>query len=168
MTNATTFRRPTTTDGMRVHQLVANCPPLDPNSSYCNLLQCSHFAATSIAAETDGELMGFVSGYRLPEAPNTLFVWQVAVSEAARGQGLASRMLHALLTRSCNRDITRIETTITADNAGSWGLFTKLANALHCPLERIEHFDKDTHFQGQHASELLARVGPFDSAVLER
>ena len=168
MTNAMVFKRPATTDGMRVHQLVANCPPLDPNSSYCNLLQCSHFAATSVAAELEGELVGFVSGYRLPEAPNTLFVWQVAVSEKARGQGIASRMLQALLTRSCNRDITHIETTITEDNAGSWALFTKLAKALHCPLERRAHFDKDTHFQGQHASELLARVGPFDSAALER
>lgn len=167
MTKTTVFKRPTAQDGMRAHKLIAKCPPLDPNSSYCNLLQCSHFAATSIAAEQDDELVGFISGYRLPDAPHTLFVWQVAVSEVARGQGLASRMLQALLTRSCNRDITHIETTITEDNAGSWALFTKLAKSLHCPLERSSHFDKDTHFQGQHASELLAKVGPFDSARLD-
>ena len=30
------IRTPVIKDGMAVHNLIANCPPLDTNSSYCN------------------------------------------------------------------------------------------------------------------------------------
>src|SRR3546814_20531176 len=61
------LRRPTDGDGYNLHQLVARCQPLDTNSCYGNLLQCSDFADTAIAAENaQGELVGFISGYRPP------------------------------------------------------------------------------------------------------
>src|SRR5690606_41246864 len=84
------LRVPRATDGYALNQLVKRCPPLDTNSVYCNLLQCTDFSATSIAAEhTDGELVGFISGYCPPSRPDTLFIWQVAVDDRMRGQGLA-------------------------------------------------------------------------------
>ncbi|WP_053982087.1 diaminobutyrate acetyltransferase [Marinagarivorans algicola] len=165
MNTATVFDRPEVTDGMLVHTLVQHCPPLDTNSSYCNLLQCSHFADTCITAKRAGELIGFISGYRLPNQPHTLFIWQVAVSSDARGCGLASQMLLQLLARPSCQGVQQIETTITSDNAGSWALFTKLAKQLDAPLTRHTHFERDTHFAGQHDSELLARIGPISSAT---
>ena len=86
------FRAPKSTDGAQVHQLIENCPPLDTNSMYCNLVQCTHFADTSVAVTLDDEMVGFISGHLIPERPDTLFIWQVAVSKKARGQGLAGRM----------------------------------------------------------------------------
>ena len=117
------LRPPNLKDGIAVFELVKNFPPLDTNSSYCNLLQCSHFASTSVAAEHEGQLAGFISGYIIPDRPNTLFVWQVAVSEQARGAGLASCMLKNLLERANCENITHIETSITQDNQASWALF---------------------------------------------
>ncbi|MDA3870409.1 MAG: diaminobutyrate acetyltransferase, partial [Gammaproteobacteria bacterium] len=87
------LRKPISTDGAAVHRLISQCPPLDTNSMYCNLLQCTHFADTSVAAVQENELVGFVSGYIVPQRADTLFVWQVAVGDKARGQGLAGRML---------------------------------------------------------------------------
>ena len=46
--------RPTSQDGAGVFDLVARCKPLDENSMYCNLLQCSHFADTSVVTRNDG------------------------------------------------------------------------------------------------------------------
>ncbi|WIO74917.1 diaminobutyrate acetyltransferase [Porticoccaceae bacterium LTM1] len=158
-----TLRLPTTTDGARVHGLVANCPPLDPNSMYCNLLQCSHFSATSVAAEQNGELVGFISGYILPDTPNTLFIWQVAVGEAGRGKGLATRMLKHILSRPECSQVNHLETTITASNLASWALFRGLAEKLNTRLVELPFFDRDTHFNGEHDSELLARIGPFNT-----
>src|SRR3546814_20772399 len=63
-------------------------PILDTNSLYCNLLQCTHFAETCVLAERDGEISGWISGYRLVHDPEAMFVWQVAVHERARGRGL--------------------------------------------------------------------------------
>jgi len=69
------FRQPTAEDGYPLNQLVANSPPLDPNSVYCNLLQCTHFAETSVAVEESGQLVGFISAYIPPAKLDTVFVW---------------------------------------------------------------------------------------------
>src|SRR5690606_38843738 len=73
------LRMPRAEDGPRVSQLIASSPPLDVNSAYCNLLQCTDFSETCVLAERDGALLGWISAYRPPNAPELLFVWQVAV-----------------------------------------------------------------------------------------
>jgi L-2,4-diaminobutyric acid acetyltransferase len=148
---------------MTINQLVAISPPLDTNSAYCNLLQCSHFADTSVIAKESDQCLGFVSGYLIPARPDTLFVWQVVVSEAARGRGLASQLLEQLLERPACQQVRYVETTITEDNAASWALFRKLANHLTAELSEAVGFDKETHFHGAHASEHLLRIGPFQN-----
>ena len=157
-----TFREPASTDGYALNQLIESCKPLDTNSVYCNLLQCSHFSSTGCAAEMDGQLVGFVSAYRLPQDQQTLFVWQVAVAEAARGQGLAARMIESILERAAGQDIRYIEATITPDNGASWGLFESLARKFNTSLRRAPMFDRERHFAGQHDSEESVRVGPID------
>jgi L-2,4-diaminobutyric acid acetyltransferase len=157
------IREPELTDAMAVNRLVKRCTPLDENSAYCNLLQVGHFYGTSVAAESEGQLLGFVSGYRIPERLETLFVWQVAVDKAARGQGLASRMLSDLLARPDCRGIRFLETSITPDNEASLALFRKLAGSLSAEFTFTEWLDKSAHFDGQHKSEWLMRIGPFDN-----
>ncbi|QBG46904.1 diaminobutyrate acetyltransferase [Verrucomicrobia bacterium S94] len=154
------FHPPVSTDGYALHRLVAACPPLDPNSVYCNLLQCSHFNETAICAKEQGNLVGFISGYLIPDRPDTLFIWQVAVAEPARGQGLAGRMLLELLKRPACRNIQALETTITPTNKASQAVFSKLAAALHAPVKVSAGFDRDTHFEGIHESEELWHIGP--------
>ena len=164
-TTAITLRTPVKDDGFRLHQLVAECPPLDPNSIYCNLLQCSHFAETGVAAEKDGDLVGFISGYIPPQQPETMFVWQVAVHEKGRGQGLAKRMLKEIVGRDACKNVTHMETTITEDNEASWALFRSFARDMGAELTYHEHFEKETHFGGKHDSEFLLRIGPFTKPV---
>ena len=154
------LRPPRPEDGMSVFQLVAQCPPLDPNSIYCNLLQCSHFADTSVAAVCQGELVGFVSGYLVPDRPDTLFVWQVAVGAMARGQGLATQMLRNILKRPQCNQVSYVETTITSSNRASWALFEGLAKKFNTELASSLLFDRGKHFDGGHDSEMLVRVGP--------
>lgn len=155
------IRQPESTDGLALHELVAQCPPLDPNSIYCNLLHCSHFAQTGAAAWSEQNLVGFVSGYRVPERPHTLFVWQVAVSTAARGQGLGKRLIRDILDRQGNQDITHLETTITPDNEASWALFRGLARDLGAAVSDSVLFDQKAHFHDRHGSEVLLSIGPF-------
>lgn len=155
------LRPPTLEDGMNVHRLIALCPPLDTNSSYCNLLQCSHFSATSVAAQSDKGLQGFISGHIIPSRPNTLFIWQVAVAKEARGLGLASQMLAHILAREACANVSYIETTITEDNQASWALFRRLSSSLSTQLHSEAWMDKHAHFSRQHDSETLVRVGPF-------
>lgn len=161
MSNAITLRKPEAEDGMDLFELVERCPPLDPNSSYCNLLQCEHFSDTAVAAISDDCLVGFVSGYLKPSSSDVWFVWQVAVADEARGCGLAKRMLMSVLERDHFANVKYIETTITSDNQASWGLFISLAKKLNAPIEKSVAFDEHKHFKGRHKTEYLVRIGPF-------
>lgn len=158
-----TLRKPESKDGSPLHALIRECKPLDENSVYCNLLQCTHFADTCVAAEDEeGKLVGFISGYIPPKQPNVLFVWQVAVHESARGQGLAKRMLADIVDREDCADVQFIETTITADNDASWGMFRSFAYNRGIPTEEFILFDSQIHFSGEHDDEHLLRIGPFN------
>ena len=157
---------PTATDGPALSDLIESCPPLDPNSRYCNLLQCSHFADTAVLAWANSEeagqiLVGSITAYIPPQQADVLFVWQVAVAEQGRGKGLAKSMLTHLLARPACRDVRFIETTITEDNPGSWALFRGFARDHRCGCEETLLFDREQHFAGQHDSEFLCRIGPF-------
>ncbi|GAB3136132.1 diaminobutyrate acetyltransferase [Tsukamurella serpentis] len=122
-----TTRRPSIEDGVRLWEIARDTQVLDVNSTYAYTLLCRDFAATSIVAERDGRIGGFVTGYRRPDRPDTLFVWQVAVDAAHRGHGIASRMLIDLLDRLAPDGVSRLETTITASNTASQELFGSVA-----------------------------------------
>ena len=156
-----TLRLPIIEDGLKVHELIERCPPLDPNSSYCNFLQCIHFPNTSVAAEKDGELVGFISGYLQPTKPDTLFIWQVAVNENVRGCGLASAMLNFIVSNQ-PPDVTYLETTITESNQASWALFKRFAEKSSSNVEESIFIDRSKHFNNEHDTEMLVRIGPFN------
>lgn len=161
------LRPPRATDGYALNQLVKRCPPLDTNSVYCNLLQCTDFSATSIAAEnSQGELVGFISGYRPPARPDTLFIWQVAVDDRMRGQGLAIGMLLGLIQRTAADGVCWLETTISPGNTASEALFAKAFRQLGVEPQTQVLFDRAIHFDGQHDDEVLYRAGPFTPSAL--
>ena len=161
-----TFRGPTLADGPALHRLVKRCPPLDENSRYCNLLQVSHFADTAIVAEIAGELVGFITGYRIPGREDVLFVWQVAVGPEARGAGVGQRMLLELVRRVDG--VRLMETTVTPDNEASSAMFQRFAEKLSAPLARSPFLSSAEHFEGEHDDEILFRIGPLDADLLRQ
>lgn len=134
---------------------------LDLNASYAYLLWARDFATTSIVALVEDEPGGFVTGYRRPDQPDTLMVWQVAVDERHRGQGLARRMLDELVDSQAEH-VRHLETTITADNAASIALFSSFADGRNASLERTSLFEA-AHFPDGHDAEELFRIGPFSN-----
>jgi len=159
--NELELREPRSKDGAAIHRLIEKCPPLDTNSMYCNLLQSSDFSETSVVAEVDGKPYGFISGYRKPKDPSILFIWQVAVHEDARGMGLGKKMLSDILNRETNKDVTKLQTTITEDNKASWGLFESFARDRDADCRDEIHFEHREHFKGAHATEHRLTIGPF-------
>jgi len=154
------FRRPIAKDGPAVTRLIEACPPLDTNSAYCNLLQCTHFPDTCVVAERGGKIVGWVSGYRPPDALHRIFIWQVAVDEGARGLGLASAMIASLLDRRSLRSASELITTITRSNRASWTLFKSVAHSHGAALSYQVYFDQHTHFDGSHDTEYLVSIAP--------
>ncbi len=158
-----TIRQPRAEDSARALELVGRCPPLDLNSAYFYLLQCTQFAETCAAAETGGAIVGFISGHRVPTSPNALFIWQVAVAEEARGRGLGREMMLDILRRPTSSGLTHLLATFTDDNLPSQRMFRSVANALKTDIGHSVLFDRDIHFAGAHESEVLLTIGPFSA-----
>lgn len=160
---AITLRKPMADDGAPLHRLVHACKPLDENSVYCNLLQCTHFADTCIVAEKEGQLVGFVTGYRIPKRPHIYFLWQVGVAAAGRGHGLATRMIQAILSREDCRGVIELNTTVTPSNTPSRKLFAALAQAEGAEISEHDHFSAAQFGANRHEPEPLFRIHPLSS-----
>lgn len=157
------LRAPSEKDGARIYQLIKACPPLDVNSLYAYLLLATHFSQTSLVAEQQGRIVGFVSAYIPPHQSNVLFVWQVAVHADCRGQALGIRMLQQLLRRSPLAHIRYVETTVSPDNSASRAMFQRVATHYSTTINEEAWFESEHFGQQHHAAEPLLRIGPLPS-----
>ena len=137
---------------------------LDLNSPYCYLILCKDFAETCVIAEQDRELVGFLTAYRPSTHPEAVFVWQIGVSEAARGQGLGTAMLLSLLDRDTCRNVAYLEATVTASNVQSRRLFQSVARRLHTRFAEQAGFGEELFPDGRHEAEWLIRIGPLQKS----
>lgn len=157
---AVTFRKPRPEDGAAMWRLVQEMGGLELNSAYFYILFATDFADTSVVAETaDGQLAGFIVGHRPPTRPQAVFVWQVGVAPWMRRQGLAGRLLEALLT-SQPEDVRWLEASVTPDNTASMRLFRALARDRGLECREREYMGAHL-FPNSHAAEQLFCIGPF-------
>jgi len=154
------FRSPTVDDGAAMYQLVKDSQVLEPNTRYAYLLLSTHFAGNCLLAEQNGEVVGCVASYRPPSHPEAIFVWQIGVREDARGQGLAKRMLHALVERPANADVRFLEATVDPGNEPSCRLFRAFAREQGVPCDVSPGFVPEHFGPTEHPPEDLHRIGP--------
>jgi diaminobutyrate acetyltransferase len=155
---------PALVDGPHLWRLARDSRVLDLNSSYAYLLWCRDFAGTSVVAKIDGNVVGFVTGYLRPVAPDRVMVWQVAVDARQRGRNLASRMLHTLVDRLWPRGVRWLQATVSPSNEASIRLFSALARDCGTGIERYALFaPEDFPADGPdgHEAEDLYVIGPF-------
>lgn len=155
---------PTVADGPALHRITSASGVLDVNSCYAYLLWCRDFSHTSAVARFDGAVVGFVTGFLRPQAPETLLVWQVAVDASHRGAGVAGKLLNHLVDRLTPGGVRYLETTISADNAASIKLFSRLAQSRRTEITSRELFPADL-FPDAHLGEDLYRIGPFTPGI---
>lgn len=149
------YRCPTLEDGLNIHQLIAESPPLDLNSSYLYFLQSSHFANSCVLAEQNGQLLGFVSSYLRPDKPSELFIWQLVVAQRGRGKGIAKGLIKQLIRQTLDVSLHSISCTIGPSNLASQGVFQSLARDFGLQLD-VQPFLTPAHFatcrQSQHSA----------------
>ncbi|MEZ5206640.1 MAG: diaminobutyrate acetyltransferase [Acidimicrobiales bacterium] len=150
---------PTVTDGPVLHELAAAAGGLDVNTRYAYLIWARDFAHTTVIARRGGEPVGAITGYRRPDADDTLFVWQVAVDPSARRRGVAAAMLAWLAGRHVEGGGRWVEATVTPSNEASRRLFTRFADDASAPVAWSALFGADELGDG-HEPEELVRIGP--------
>ncbi|WP_342744371.1 diaminobutyrate acetyltransferase [Oceanobacillus rekensis] len=156
------FRKPNKDDGADVYNLVKQIGNLDLNSSYSYLMWCEIFADTSIVviSKETHKVVGFISGFIHPEQADTLFIWQVAVHESERGNGLATRMLLQLLERTTCEDVHYVEATVSPSNEASKRLFFGLARKFNTNWKVSDYITAQDFPETGHEDELLYKIGP--------
>ena len=141
---------------------------LDLNSPYAYLMACRHFGDSSVVAERDGALVGFVVAYRPPLQPETTFVWQVGVDPSFQGHGIGGQMLDEVASRADPEPAAYLEATVTPSNRTSLRLFRAFGER-HGAVVTEEVCFKNEHFpDGEHEEEILLRIGPLLSSQRER
>jgi len=154
------YCHPIRQDGRAVYKLIQTCPPLDLNSQYYYHIICHDFSQTCVIAKQHNEIIGFVSAYLKPNNKTSLFVWQVAVSEQARGHGLASHMLAWLTQQPSCKTINSLETTISPSNQASQKLFQRFATKHNSTLQTFPFLDASQFGNELHEDEILYRISP--------
>jgi len=135
---------------------------LDENSPYAYCLLASHFRDTCLVAEVGDRVVGFVAAIVPPRQPDSRFVWQIGVAPEGRGQGLASRLLDALVSGPlATGRPAYVEATVTPSNAASRALFRSLARRHGVPCEVAPWLGREHFPEGAHEPEDRFRIGPF-------
>lgn len=135
-----TIRPTQLSDGTALANLVKASGALDINSDYLYFLLADHFSETcAIAVDEAQTPLGFVTAYRLPKDPTCLFIWQIAVAEEARGQGLAKKLLQHLSHQAWFSSINKVVCTISPHNRASNALFESFASVLNAQLSTRDY-----------------------------
>lgn len=154
-----TIRKVQLQDGRDIWKLVKESGTLDVNSVYCYLMLCEYFPDTCFVAELNGQVVGFVTAFLQQNDPEVLFVWQIAVSEAYRGMGIADSLLERLTASDGCKHVRYIQTTVAGSNAASRRVFAKLAEKLGADQEITDGLPVHL-FPEAHEAEPLIRIGP--------
>ncbi|UOE94934.1 diaminobutyrate acetyltransferase [Alkalihalobacillus sp. LMS39] len=156
-----TIEKPTVEDGAAMWELVKNST-LDLNSSYKYIMMCEFFAETCVVAKEDDKVVGFVTAFIPPERQDVVFVWQVGVDASQRGKGVASKLLHELLSREACKDVRYLEATVTPTNQASQSLFRRIARDFNTDCSVYDCFPEELFPGDDHEAELTFRVGPIE------
>lgn len=153
------LRSPERKDAAAIFEMMQPYRPYVGTSPvYTYLLICEHHAATSVVAQdARGQIVGFISAYRVPKRPDTLFIWEIAVREGYHGHQLCLRMMQTLCQRV---NPAYIEATVNPSNASSIRRFQQLADLYGCSYASQTLFPAGDFGTQAHEDEVLYRIGP--------
>jgi L-2,4-diaminobutyric acid acetyltransferase len=160
------LRRPLPSHGAAIWSLVRQCGTLDRNSAYLYFLLASDFAATCRLAWAADQPVAFLTAYRLPDRPSTLFVWQVGVLDTWRGKGLAARMIEDVLDEQIPLGVDTLEATVSPDNQPSRALFHGIAARRGASLASEPRFPAEWFPEDGHEDEDRIVIGPLAAATV--
>ena len=160
MDSSILFRIPQKKDAKRIVDLIKIGGTLDLNSEYLYLLQTTHFNETCCVAVCEDEIIGFVSGYLVPNEEEKLFIWQVAVSSKFRGQNLEKQIIMDIFNRNnLKKQIKYILSTVSPSNKSSQRVFEKVSIDFDTDIKSKTLFSLND-FIDAHEEEVQYLIGP--------
>ncbi|UQI45737.1 GNAT family N-acetyltransferase [Streptomyces sp. HU2014] len=155
------YRTPTPKDAVPVWRMVVDEPMLDDNSSYHYTLWFRDFAKTSMVATVGEDIVGFMTGYRRPDEPDTFFIWQAAVKPGSGISGLGIDILANAIDLQLAAGAKYVETSVSEQNKPITMLLRMVANAYDADIHTEPLFLAEELPGGDH-DEILYRIGPLN------
>lgn len=93
-----------------------------------------HFYRTSLVAEDDGAMAGFLVGFCSPGRPHEAYIHYVAVDPGHRGGGLARRLYAEFLERAIQSGCTVARAITSPANQGSIAFHRRMGFDLAGPV----------------------------------
>ncbi|MFI2549161.1 diaminobutyrate acetyltransferase [Streptomyces rochei] len=158
------YRTPRVEDAQAMWQMVHESDELDDNSPYYYALWCRDFADTSLVAELENEVIGFLTGYFRPEQPDTYLVWQEAAKPRHGIPMLGVHLFERAADRAVRNGARYIEATVSADNKAIIMVLKKCAKRFRASVHTEVLFPASL-FPEDHHDEVLYRIGPIEPAT---
>jgi L-2,4-diaminobutyric acid acetyltransferase len=154
------YRLPRPDDAPAVWKMVDESEELDNNSPYYYALWFRDFAATSMVATVDDEVVGFVTGYLRPDEPDTYMVWQEAAKSRHGIPMLGVKLFERAADQAVARGAKYIEATVSAENKAIIMVLKKYAKRHSAQIDTRVLFPASSFPGGDHHDEVLYRIGP--------
>ncbi|AQU81280.1 MULTISPECIES: diaminobutyrate acetyltransferase [unclassified Halomonas] len=153
------YMHPSISDATSIYHIAQKTPQLDSYPEYFYLLWCRDFKNTSLVAKKRENIAGFIIGYLRPDDPQTLLLWQQAMSKETINKGIGIKLLYNL-TKQCSLKGTRfIEATIDPSNKGAEKTLKGISKLFNTKISKKDIFDENL-FSTNHHKEVLVRIGP--------
>ena len=157
------LRAPVPEDGARIAALAKDFTSGKARDLPETLVGRGAFSETSVLAELDGKLLGWVSAYILPYDPQTLFIWTVEVVKVERNPELSSLMLGYLMRQEPCAGVTRVQTVISCDEDRPWTLFRRFARWQHSRMDIQPYFTQALTPHKRHENDNMVTICLQDS-----
>ena len=105
-----------------------------PVSAGLSRVFLDHFFATSLIAEHDAELAGFLIGFDSPSKPEEAYIHYAAVAPAWRRTGLAHRLYEQFFDRARHDGRTTVKAITSPVNRGSIAFHQAMGFTTSAPI----------------------------------
>ena len=152
------FRAPQASDAAEISLLLKESGAPTHSELHRSLLQSDQFRETCGVVEIAGDIVGWISAYLPPFDPESLYVWQIAVSKKARGLGVAHRMLLDLMNRDICDGVRRLQISIRFDDPDGWEFIQRYADIRGASMAVQANYLRDVSASGLQPTEHLVTV----------
>jgi len=114
-----------------------------PVSAGLTRLFLDHFCGTSLIAEHDGELAGFVVGFLSPAKPREAYIHYTGVAPRWRRTGLAGRLYEQFFQLARDNDRTVVKAITSPQNTGSIAFHRALGFTASDPVKDYDGPSRD-------------------------
>ena len=119
-----------------------------------------HFTDTSFAAERDGELAGFLVGFRSQSRPGEAYIHFVGVDPELRGRGVGRELYTAFLRRAAEAGRREVRAITSPGNTGSVAFHRAMGFTVEPGDREVDGLSVHSDYDGpgQHRVCFLRRI----------